>query len=295
MARLIHRGPRRQPVRGFLPQPQWLPEVTAPAATIPGHISYIIPAYNAEHTLSECLRSIFNQTRHPHEIILVDDASTDETWQVVQDMSRGHENLVAVQQTRNLGASASRNRAIRMASGEFVIFQDADDVAPPDRTELCLRIFEATGAELIYGQKERFAQDCRRRVGADRALPPTPHNVVSGTGCGAGAVATRRHLHLDRHIWLDETMAGAEDADLLIQCLAAGAKIHCAEEVLCWRRESETSLRYSVNWGLMRRYLMCKHRKWLEQYVGKRMPVTADEEEEIWEQREQAGTLVVRT
>lgn len=289
----IHRGPRREAMRGFLPQPKWLPEVTTPVVTIPGRVSYIIPAYNAEHTLSECLRSIFNQTRHPQEIIIVDDASTDETWQVVHDMSRGHETIIAVQQQRNLGASAARNRAIRMASGEFVIFQDADDVAPLNRTELCLQLFADTGADLIYGQKERFARDCRHRVGADRAFVPTPHNIVRGTGCGMGAMATRRHLHLDRNIWLDETMAGAEDADLLMQCLSAGVGVHCSDEVLCWRRESETSLRNYVDWGLMRRYMMCKHRRWLERYVGRPMPVTADEEEEIWQLRRDAGTVRV--
>ena len=80
MARTIHRGPRKPVRRGFLPQPLWLPSDLICSPTVPGRVSVICPAHNAERFLPEAIRSCLWQEPHPpDEIVLVDDGSTDET------------------------------------------------------------------------------------------------------------------------------------------------------------------------------------------------------------------------
>lgn len=280
-------APRRR--RGFLSPGRLAAQEVA--QTVPGTVSYIIPAYNAERTLAEAVRSVQWQGRRVDQIVIVDDASTDETWQVAQDLARGRgeREVVTLRHRRNLGAAATRNDAIRSASGEYVFYLDADDVAPPERTEICLGLFENTGALLIYGQKEVFASDCNRRHGTERALWPTPENLVGGTGCGTGSVAVRRALHIERGIWMDESMSVAEDAELLVACLAAGIVVCCSEEVLCWRRERAESLRHRGDWGLMRRWIATKHAAFLAQWSGRRGGMGAVEQEETRAARRDAG------
>ena len=291
----VHRGAHRPVRRGFLPQPLWLPSDLICSPTVPGRVSVICPAHNAERFLPEAIRSCLWQEPHPpDEIVLVDDGSTDETWDVIRDLRRGRPEIVAVRQNQ-LGPSAARNRAIRLASGEFVIYLDADDLMPPDRIALTLAEFAATGADFIYGQKEVFERDWRKRTGRDWATTPDARNIVGGTGCGTNSVAVRRHLHVDRGVWLDETMSGAEDAELLIACLGAGASLHCSKAVLVWRRSHAESLRHFVDWRQMRRYIVAKHREWLEAYTGKRMGMGEDEARDIWQARAAAGVIAVRS
>lgn len=287
--RIVREKPQEGARRGFLPAPRWLPSDLLCSPTVPGRVSVIIPAHNAAATLPEALRSCFWQSRLPDEIVVVDDGSTDETPLVLQDLRRGRPELAVVHQ-RNLGAAAARNRAIRLASGEFIFFLDADDLMPPERITLGLRDFTHTHAALLYGQKERFARTWRQRVPDRPAVAPTPENIVGKTGCGTNTVATRRHLHIDRGVWLDETMAGAEDAELLVATMAAGAEVTCSPHTLCWRRESEGSLRHRVDWRKMRAWIRVKHRVWLEQYMGRRLGMTEEEERELWRERLAAGS-----
>lgn len=92
-------------------------------------VSIIICAYNAQEFIEETLESIFAQTYHPTEIIVVDDGSTDETGRIVKAF---RQQLRYVWQ-KNAHSAAARNTGIGVANGEFLCFFDADDIMPPDR------------------------------------------------------------------------------------------------------------------------------------------------------------------
>lgn len=87
-------------------------------------VSVIVPAYNAEKTLDECLDSLLHQDYEDYEVIVVDDGSTDNTRGVAE--SHRDEKLVYIRQS-NGGVSAARNTGISRARGEYIAFCDADD------------------------------------------------------------------------------------------------------------------------------------------------------------------------
>lgn len=93
--------------------------------------SVIIPAYNAAATLSRALDSVLAQTWTAHEVIVVDDGSTDATSEVV----KGYAGHVQYVRQDNAGPSAARNRGVALASGEWVTFLDADDWYYPERLQ----------------------------------------------------------------------------------------------------------------------------------------------------------------
>lgn len=94
-------------------------------------ISIIVPVYNTEDYLSDCLKSIQNQTYSDIEIILVDDGSTDSSGDIC-DMFAKEDERIAVIHTKNRGVSVARNTGLEYSHGEWVMFVDADDIISQD-------------------------------------------------------------------------------------------------------------------------------------------------------------------
>lgn len=92
-------------------------------------LSVIIPVYNAEGNLSQCLNSILVQTLKEIEIICVDDGSTDDSYRLLQAFQKNDSRIVVLQQ-ENAGAGAARNLALTKAKGDYIAFMDADDWYP---------------------------------------------------------------------------------------------------------------------------------------------------------------------
>lgn len=92
-------------------------------------VSVIIPVYNMEKYLGECLDSVFGQTLGEIEVICVDDGSTDTSGQILKDYQNEHTNMIVIRQD-NGGSGAARNSGLKIASGEFTAFMDPDDFYP---------------------------------------------------------------------------------------------------------------------------------------------------------------------
>lgn len=89
-------------------------------------LSVIIPAYNLENYIEECVNSVRNQTYKNLEIIIVDDGSSDGTFDICQRLAKEDERIVVVSQ-KNAGVTMARNKGLSLANGEYVAFVDGDD------------------------------------------------------------------------------------------------------------------------------------------------------------------------
>ncbi len=98
-------------------------------------ISVVIPAYNAERTISKTVESVQKQTVSDIEIIVIDDGSTDRTLELIQGIQ---DERLKIFSYKNGGLPVARNRGISRARGEFISFIDADDMWTPDKLELQL-------------------------------------------------------------------------------------------------------------------------------------------------------------
>jgi glycosyltransferase involved in cell wall biosynthesis len=250
--------------QGFREEPNWSAAELAVSATIPGTVSFVIPAYNSARTLEDAIGSCFVQTLTPDEIVVIDDGSRDMTPQVLDDLMNDYPLLVTRRHAKNLGVAAARNHGARVACGEYLCYLDADDIAPRDRVEHVLE--DLKDAEFVYGQKEYFeGNDWSRRTTRGPVEMPTVRNVL-GAGCGGSAVSVRRSLHLDRWIWWDECMCVAEDAEILIACLHANVKVACSDHVYSWMRLHRDSLTHRGDWVKMREYISGKYSRWLQEF-----------------------------
>ena len=113
----------------------------------------MIGAYNAEPYLAEAIESVFAQTHRPLELIVVDDGSTDGTATVAQ----AYGDRLSFAQQENGGNGASRNRALQLATGDYLAFLDADDRFTPRKLDLQLAALDADPAlDVVFGHVQEF-------------------------------------------------------------------------------------------------------------------------------------------
>jgi glycosyltransferase involved in cell wall biosynthesis len=134
-------------------------------------ISAVIPAYNSEETVGDCLKSVLAQTEPPVDVIVIDDGSTDGT----AETARAVDPSIRVVSTSNRGVSAARNLGVEMARGDFVAFLDADDAWHPEKLERQTptvssgAVMSTTGASVVDAAG----------VEIDRAIPSTDESDQS--------------------------------------------------------------------------------------------------------------------
>lgn len=116
-------------------------------------VSIIVPVYNMEVFVEECLKSILNNTYTNFELIIVNDGSTDNTLEIV---SKFKDPRIQIINKENGGAASSRNVGLNIAKGEYIIFIDADDVITTDFIKLYVTYSLEYNADICYSGFLRF-------------------------------------------------------------------------------------------------------------------------------------------
>ncbi|MEQ4715095.1 glycosyltransferase family 2 protein [Nonomuraea sp. B19D2] len=118
-------------------------------------LSVVVPVYNVEPYIIECLKSLAAQTLDDIEVVLVDDGSSDGSRRVAEDFAARDDRFVLLGQ-RNLGPGPARNAGIRQARGAYLAFADSDDVVPPDAYRRLVGTLGETGSDLACGAVGRL-------------------------------------------------------------------------------------------------------------------------------------------
>lgn len=120
-------------------------------------ISVVVPVYNVEQYLAECLDSILAQTMKDFEVICVNDGSKDGSEKILNEYAARDKRIVIVKQ-ENQGLSAARNAGVKRATGEYIYYVDSDDAIAPNTLEVLMQNIKATHADIIvFGMKDMIA------------------------------------------------------------------------------------------------------------------------------------------
>lgn len=111
-------------------------------------VSVIIPNYNRSGLVNETVRNVLAQSLPPHEVIVVDDGSTDDS---VTSLTNEFGNQITVVAQKNAGPGAARNRGIEIAGGKYIWFMDSDDLASLNKLETQVEVLENSNADIAYG------------------------------------------------------------------------------------------------------------------------------------------------
>lgn len=204
-------------------------------------VSIVIAAYNAVGDLERAVRSAQAQTLSDFEILIVDDASTDETVALANRLASDDPRIVILPQNVNGGPAVARNRALERAQGRWVAVLDADDGYEPERLEVLVREAERLGADLIADNLLMFAAGEDRPVGLgyeetylDGISPLTVEAYLAGettTDEGTRSLGylkplVRRAFLEDNGLRYPEDIRCAEDSCLYASSLLKGAVFH---------------------------------------------------------------------
>lgn len=183
--------------------------------------SVIIPVYNAEQTIAGALASVRQQTCPPHEILVVDDASTDSTAQVAAQFP----GVVVHRRLANGGPAAARNSGLDAASGDVLAFLDADDRWPPAALCALLRpLQDDPGVAIVQGRVQDVWPD---------------HTGAPRFGYNLGSAAYRRTVFA-RIGRFDEARRTGEDVQFWLRVRAGGLAVqHITDVVLFYQRQAD--------------------------------------------------------
>ncbi len=121
-------------------------------------VSIVIPVYNAEPYLEECLQSVQQQTYPFIEVILINDGSTDQSEELIKKFTARDARFKSFRQ-ENRGLGFTRNRGISLSAGKYVFFLDADDKIPPKAVETLVSAIEKYDADYAVGKVLRFSPE----------------------------------------------------------------------------------------------------------------------------------------
>jgi len=121
-------------------------------------VSIITPVYNSKRFIESAIESVIAQSYQNWEMIIVDDASTDESLEIIQRYVNREYRIVLFSNDKNLGASESRNLAIREAKGNYIAFLDSDDIWLPNKLERQIELMEQKNIAMSYSHYETINQ-----------------------------------------------------------------------------------------------------------------------------------------
>ena len=196
-------------------------------------VSVIMPAYNAEAYIAEAVSSILDQSWRNLELIIVDDASTDSTADIIRGLTDPRIRLLT--NSRNLGISASTNRAVDASRGEYLALMDDDDISMPDRLKAQVTSLENNPEIMILGTGSYLIDPKGKFFGYTGALPESPKyyqaKLLIGNVefCNSSAMIRKSFLK-ENHLSYREGYLGMQDYRLYMEASKRGS-ISCLADI----------------------------------------------------------------
>ena len=218
-------------------------------------LSIIIPVYNVEQYLRQCIESIINQTLKDIEIICVDDCSTDNSFNVLEEYAKKDERIKIIKHDINKGLGSARNTGIKFSKGEYIGFIDSDDYISLDYFEnlyntakkynsditstLNIKLYDMNSNKInnsYYNfKKKEYKSDWNLKyienIFSYNAIAPYVWNKIY-----------RRSFLIDKKIEFMDIKFGCEDANFTIKYMAHKPKISFNNKSIIYYRQRKNSL-----------------------------------------------------
>ena len=194
-------------------------------------VSIITPVYNAEKWFKETFESVLNQFFKDFEWIIVDDCSTDNSYELISKLIKGHSNLKLLQCEKNSGSAVARNIGLKNASGKYITFLDSDDLFDPNYLEEQVKFIKDNGPIITAGY---------RRMASETTTSFIPRKEISYkellTGNDCSCLTTMYDKEVLGDIYFLERLLRHEDFIFWLDILSKGYKVKGNQQVLATYR-----------------------------------------------------------
>lgn len=213
--------------------------------------SIIIPVFNGATFITETISSLQSQTLGDFELLVMDDGSTDNTAEIVQQLAIT-DPRIKLHRLTNGGAPAARNKGLQLAKGQYLAVNDADDLWPSDRLVSQYAVLQENDSRIVIGGVQRFSVNAadEKVWGYTTLLPanslqgrsyvefvltqPANHMAIFHTLCGKKNV-------IEKYGCWDETLSSAEDWDFWLR-LAQNVPFYHLDKIMLYYRKYPESV-----------------------------------------------------
>lgn len=216
-------------------------------------ISIVMGIYNCEDTIEKAIESIITQTYKKWELIMCDDGSTDNTYEIALSYSNKYNNITILKNKNNKGLSYSLNKCIEISKGKYIGRQDGDDISLPTRIEKEINFLEnnkkysfVSSSVILFDEKSDWGiKKYPEKV--------TKMDLVSGTKFWHGPIVMRRDALINVGMYTDnKRVLRVEDYNLWIKLYSKGYIGYNIQECLYKQLENEKAMgrrkyKYRIN------------------------------------------------
>lgn len=216
-------------------------------------ISVLMGLYNCAETLEQSVNSIINQTYQNWELILCDDGSTDNTYNVAKSLTDIDDRIILIKNDSNKGLNITLNNCLSYASGEYIARMDGDDDCFPERFQKQIDFLESQNEFDIVSSPMIFfdeSGDWGRNYNIEY---PTKENIIEGSPiCHAPVMMRKKCMDKVGGYSVDKKMLRVEDVNLWIKLYGAGYRCYNIQEPLYKMRNDKNAFsrrkyRYRIN------------------------------------------------
>lgn len=190
-------------------------------------VSVIMAVYNAMPYLQEAVESVLSQTLADIELIIVDDMSTDGSWDYIEKIEDSR--VIAVRMPENSGPGLSRNRALGLAKGQYIATMDADDISLPERLAIQKRYLDEHPEVMVVATS--LKKEGKEFSALNSVLRPTREHLLFHPSFGMATTMYRKELYSLHHIEYPDIRRG-QDWVFFYQATKKG-EIHVLKDELC--------------------------------------------------------------
>lgn len=248
-------------------------------------VSVIIPMYNTENYVFNCLWSLENQIYRNFEIIIVDDGSKDQSRKIVEDYIEKTQMHIILICQENRGVSVARNNGIKNAHGNFICFIDSDDMVHPSYLDDLISAIEADKVDMVICNmmfihenidntlKFNIVDDEKStiKIGTHEGLKKFLYREITP---GVGSFLLRKELIIENSLKFEEKYRYSEDVEFIFKALSNSKCISLIDARLYCYRIRDTSAMSFVDEKRVDGYVLMKR---LEEYFDKGNPDFANE------------------
>ena len=218
-------------------------------------VSIITPSYNSSRFIKECVSSVLEQTYTNWELIIVDDASDDNSRELISNIAEGDNRIKFIFLTKNIGVAGARNIALEMSEGRYIAFLDSDDIWKKDKLTTQIDFMQFHNISFSFSSYQPISENGMEFFREIKAPLKVGYNFfLKNTIIGCLTVV------LDKHKLGDVKMPKlrtSQDMALWLSIMRGGIVAYGIEESLAYYRivgNSNTSNKFKVIQGVWRIY-----------------------------------------
>ena len=203
-------------------------------------VSIITPSFNSSRFLQETVDSVLSQTYQDWEMIIVDECSRDDSYDLAQENARRDPRIMARRLKENCGPAVARNTAIEMAKGQYIAFLDSDDIWLPQKLDKQIAFMRKQDAVLSYTAYEKIDEKGNRRQRYINIPPKGDYDDLL-KGCFIGCLTAVYDAKRLGKVYMPQINRG-QDYGLWLKILRSGYAAFGLDEVLALYRERQGTI-----------------------------------------------------